>query len=67
MYNMKPTPNACLYIRIGIGTWVDKMEMQVISSYPASSNFIHVDSFDELGRMVEQIADIICDSKNTLP
>ena len=39
------------------------MEMQVISSYPASSNFIHVDNFDELGRMVEQIADIICDSK----
>ena len=37
--------------------------MQVISSYPASSNYIQVEGFDQLGGIVDRVADTICDSK----
>ena len=37
--------------------------MQVISSYPASSNYIQVEGFDQLGGIVDRMADTICDSK----
>ena len=46
-----------------MGDWVDKMELQVLSSYPASSNYIQVDDFEALETIEEKMADIICNSK----
>ena len=59
---IQPICHPCL-LNLGVGDWVDKMELQVLSSYPATSNYIQVDDFQALETIVEKMADIICNSK----
>ena len=48
---------------VGIGSWLDLYELEMMASYPTERNMIRVQNFDSLNSIVNTIRDAACDSK----
>ena len=49
---------------IGIGDWVNGMELTMVASHPYEQNYIQVDSFQALNDELRlTLTDLICNSK----
>ena len=57
------TPTICA----GIGNWINGMELTMLASYPYTTNYIQVSSFNDLNAGLSQtLLDLVCDSKCVL-
>ena len=50
-------------ITIAVGSWLREDELQTVASFPSERNFISVRNFDALSSIVNDIKDLVCNSK----